>query len=124
MMAASRDRGSAGGEVEPATHEWTFLSNYAHVLVCLARDPDARLRDIAEEVGITERAVHRLVSELEHAGVIHRTREGRRNHYEIDTAVSLRHPMEADKTVGDLLAALLERKAANALGLPRRRSRP
>jgi len=100
---------------------WSFLSNYAHVLVCIARDPDATLRVMADKVGVTERAVCRIVTELETAGVITRLREGRRNHYEIDPAVAMRHPLEADKTVGDLLNALLTRKEAASLGL---RSRP
>ena len=62
----------------PARH-WTFLSNHAHVLVCLAQDPDARLRDVALSVGITERAVQKIVSDLAAAGVIERERAGRRN---------------------------------------------
>ncbi len=96
---------------------WTFLSNHAHVLVCLAKDPMSRLRDIAESVGITERGVFRVVSELEEGGVIHRIKEGRRNRYEIDTSRHLRHPLEADRTVGGLLSLLLERPEAEALGL-------
>ena len=103
------------------SHVWTFMSNYAHVLVCVARNPDITLREIAERVGVTERAAYRLVAELEGAGVITRYREGRRNHYEVETATSLRHPLEADKTVGDLLEALLTRSEAAALGL---RARP
>lgn len=82
---------------------WTFLSNSAHVLLLLAKDPDARLRDVAEEVGITERAVHRLLSEMEEAGIITRQREGRRNHYTIERNLQLRHPIEAHRTVGDLI---------------------
>lgn len=104
---------------------WTFLSNHAHVLVCLARDPDARLRDISEQVGITERAVHRIITELEDGGVITRQREGRRNHYEIDLGASMRHPMESARTVGSLLATLLEPAEARRLGLrpvPRRKA--
>lgn len=96
---------------------WTFLSNHAHVLLCLARDPDARLRDIAEQVGITERAVHRIITELEDGGVITRHREGRRNHYEIDPSASMRHPMEAERTVGSLLVTLLDPAEARRLGL-------
>ena len=121
MMAASSD-----ARVRPppeAAHAWTFLSNYAHVLVCLARDPDMTLREIAEQVGITERAVHRLICELEAVGVITRFREGRRNHYEIDVSQPLRHPLEEDKTVGDLLAALLAPAEARALGLRARSTR-
>ncbi|MEX1364061.1 MAG: winged helix-turn-helix domain-containing protein [Nannocystaceae bacterium] len=98
-------------------HGWTFLSNHAHVLVCLARDADARLRDVADLVGITERAVHRIITELEEAGVITRQREGRRNHYEINSSASLRHPMESDRTVGSLLSTLLEPAEARRLGL-------
>lgn len=88
---------------------WTFLSNYAHVLVCLARDPDVTLREIAEQVHVTERAVHRIVGDLTCAGVITKEREGRRNHYEVCLDVPLRHPVEQGKTVGDLLSALLTR---------------
>ena len=105
---------------------WTFLSNHTHVLFCVARDSDVRVRDVALEVGITERAVHRIVTELEDAGVITRQREGRRNHYEIDPTASMRHPMEAERTVGNLLAILLEPAEARRLGLrppPRSRSR-
>jgi predicted transcriptional regulator len=68
---------------------WTFLSNHAHVLVCLARDPDARMREVAARVGITERAVQRIIGQLESLGVIAKIREGRRNHYEIDFGISL-----------------------------------
>lgn len=96
---------------------WTFLSNHAHVLVCLARDSDARLRDVASLVGITERAVHRIVTELEEGGVITRTRAGRRNHYEIQPSAALRHPMESHRTVGGLLIMLLEPAEARRLGL-------
>lgn len=106
---------------------WTFLSNHAHVLVCLARDPDMRLRDVADLVGLTERGVHRIVTELEDAGVVRRIREGRRNHYEIDPDVALRHPLESARSVGSLLQSLLEPDEARRLGLggarPRRRRR-
>ena len=121
-MAASRDRiASARSAGDGDEHVWTFLSNYAHVLVCIARDPDSTLREIADQVGVTERAVHRIVSELTSSGVISKEREGRRNHYDIELATPMRHPLESDKTVGDLLAALLTKKEASALGL---RSRP
>jgi predicted transcriptional regulator len=82
---------------------WTFLTNHAHVLVCLSRDPDLRLRDIAATVGITERAVHRIISELVEAGYLEVTREGRRNHYRVVPAGPMRHPVEAGTTVADLL---------------------
>jgi DNA-binding Lrp family transcriptional regulator len=92
----------------PSRH-WTFLSNHAHVLVCLALDPDARLRDVALSVGITERAVQKIVSDLEDAGVIVRERSGRRNSYRLDLDVPLRHALESHKTVGTLLSLVLDR---------------
>lgn len=83
--------------------DWTFLSNYGHVLFCLAMDSTARLRDIAGQVGITERAVQRIVADLVQGGFITRIREGRRNRYELHTQQHLRHPLEAQHTVGDLI---------------------
>lgn len=100
---------------------WTFMSNHAHVLVCLARDPDVRLRDVAEMVGITERSVVKIVNELEHGGFVTRMRVGRRNHYEIDLDAQLRHPVEATRTVGSLLEMLLDPKSRRAIGLNKRR---
>lgn len=86
---------------------WTFLSNHAHVLVCLAADPNTRVRDIAAEVGITERRVNGILADLEEAGIITVYKTGRRNSYEIDRKARLRHPLEAHKTVGDLLKGVL-----------------
>lgn len=86
---------------------WTFLSNHAHVLVCLAADPNTRVRDIAAEVGITERRVNGILADLEEAGIITVYKSGRRNSYEIDRKARLRHPLEAHKTVGDLLKGVL-----------------
>jgi DNA-binding Lrp family transcriptional regulator len=88
---------------------WTFLSNHAHVLVCLALDPDARLRDVAASVGITERAVQKIVTDLEQAGIIVRERAGRRNRYRLYLEVPLRHPLESHRTVGVLLSLVLDR---------------
>ncbi len=82
---------------------WTFLTNHAHVLICLHEDPHIRVRDIAERVGITQRAVQRIVTELEDGGVITRQREGRRNVYTVNHNRPLRHPVEAHRTVGDLI---------------------
>jgi DNA-binding MarR family transcriptional regulator len=90
-----------------ASASWNFFSNYAHVLVCLAENPDARLRDVAERVDITERTAHRLVTHLEEAGILMRLKEGRRNSYVIDTDARLRHPIESHCTVGELLATIL-----------------
>ncbi len=86
--------------------EWTFLTNHAHVLLCIARDPQARLRDVAAQVGITERAAQRIVAELGEAGYLTVTRDGRRNRYEVHPEVPLRHPVERDHAVGEILAVL------------------
>jgi len=89
-------------------HSWTFFSNYAHVLVCLAEDHSARLRDVAVRVGITERAVQRIIGQLEDGKVLSKVRDGRRNHYRIDMDCPLRHPLESHKTVGSLLEMVLD----------------
>ncbi|MFT5434381.1 MAG: putative transcriptional regulator [Myxococcota bacterium] len=83
---------------------WTFLSNHAHVVICLARRPDAVLREVAAEIGITERAVHNIVSDLEDSGALTRRRDGRRNKYTIHPDRPLRHPVESHCTVGELIA--------------------
>lgn len=90
-----------------ASANWNFFSNYAHVLVCLAENPDARLRDVAERVDITERTAFRLVTQLEEGGILMRVKEGRRNSYIIDTDKRLRHRIESHCTVGELLATIL-----------------
>ncbi len=82
---------------------WTFLTNHSHVLICLARQPHARLRDVSDQVGITERSVQGIVSDLESGGMITRKREGRRNRYTLHPDAPLRHRVEADCTVSDLL---------------------
>ncbi len=82
---------------------WTFLTNHSHVLVCLAAEPTTRLRDVAERVGITERAVQRIVSDLEDAGYLTRSKDGRRNSYEIHPDKTLRHSIENHCTVRELL---------------------
>lgn len=107
----------ASAEKQSARKPWTLLSNHAHVLLCLAKNPAARLRDIAAAVGITERGVFRVLSELEEGGVVTRSRQGRRNRYELDLSAHLRHPLEADCTVGELLELLLKPAEAEALGL-------
>ncbi len=83
--------------------EWTFLTNHAHVLLCLARGAAMRMRDIAAEVGITERAVQRIISELEGAGYVERVRKGRRNAYRVHGALPLRHPIEKHRPIRDLI---------------------
>jgi|JI10StandDraft_1071094.scaffolds.fasta_scaffold306086_2 DNA-binding MarR family transcriptional regulator len=89
-----------------APARWTFLSNHAHVLLCVARNPDARVRDIADQVGITDRAVQRILTELEDGEVLLRERRGRRTHYAISSGAHLRHPLEAHRRVLDLVALI------------------
>jgi DNA-binding transcriptional ArsR family regulator len=89
--------------IDPNAPAWTFLSNHGHILVCIARDPNIRVREIAQAVGITERAVQRILGELEDGGVISRQREGRRTHYAIHGDLPLRHPVEAEHSVDELL---------------------
>lgn len=90
--------------------EWTFLTNHAHVMVCLRRDPQARIRDVAAAVGITERAAQRIVSELEEAGYLTRIREGRRNRYSLHPSLPLRHPLEGHHSLAELLEMLAAEK--------------
>ena len=94
---------------------WSFFSNHAYVLVCLAANPHARLRDVANQVDITERTVLRLVTELEAADVLERVKAGRRNHYIINRHAQLQHTLDSHWTVGDLLTAV-----AGKLSLPTR----
>jgi hypothetical protein len=84
--------------------DWTFFSNYGHVLVCLARNREARLRDVAAEVGITERAVQTIVREMQDAGFITVSKQGRCNRYRINRRKSLRHALESHCSVGKLLS--------------------
>jgi DNA-binding Lrp family transcriptional regulator len=84
--------------------KWTFLTNHGHVLLCLAQAAGLRLRDVADQVGVTERAVQRIVADLEDGGYLRRRRLGRQNVYEIDAAQPLRHPVEAHHSVGALIA--------------------
>lgn len=93
---------------QAATAAWTFLTNHAHVLLLIARDPEIRLRDVAEQVGITERAVQRIIADLEAGRYIERERWGRRNRYHVDPKLPLRHPVEAHRTVGALMGLILD----------------
>ena len=92
-------------------HLWRFLTNHAHVMECIASDPTARLRDIAATVGITERAAAQIVNDLEEAGYLTKTRDGRRNTYEIHGELPLRHPQHRHHTVGDLIRFLTPPRA-------------
>ncbi len=85
---------------------WTFLTNHGHALIYVAQHPDARIRDVAEAVGITERAAQRIVADLVDAGYLARRREGRRNNYSLDLTRPLRHPLESGHPVQALVDAL------------------
>ena len=85
---------------------WRFLSNHTQVLLCLHRDPNARFRDIAESVGITERAAQRIVADLIESGYVECERAGRRNHYSINTNIAMRHPAQRGHEIGELLGLL------------------
>ncbi len=99
---------------QPTAGTWTFLTNHAHVLLVVRRDPHARLRDIADAVGITERAVQTIVGDLEGAGYVVRERVGRRNRYTVVQDGHFRHPLEEQVRVGDFLA--LVQDGAGTLG--------
>ena len=99
---------------EKTSKPWRFVTNHTQVLLCIARDPDARLRDIAETVGITERAVQRIVSDLVESGFVKRERQGRRSTYTLDREVKMRHPSQFDHEIGELLDLLALEKSADA----------
>ena len=98
---------------KPASNEtsqtWTFLSNHAHVLVCVAKNPDVRLSEVAALVGIRERTVHRIVHELIDSGYISVTKDGRNNVYSVDLDKPLRHPLEAAHNIQAIIAPLLKK---------------
>jgi DNA-binding IclR family transcriptional regulator len=85
---------------------WSFLTNHAQVLICIAQDPGMRLREIGDAVGITERAAHRIVVELAAAGYISRKRNGRRSQYTIQSHLPLPDPLAREQRIGDLLVVL------------------
>jgi hypothetical protein len=97
--ANGRDRKSG---LDHSKH-WTFLTNHAHVLILLHGEPELVLREVAARVGITERAVQRIVQDLEEEGFLRRHKIGRRNQYEVLARHSLRHPIESHRKIGDLL---------------------
>lgn len=110
-------------ETESIVGDWKFITNHAQVLLCVAHDPEIRLREIAEACGITERAAHRIIADLEEAGYISRERMGRRNHYEFHPEVAMRHPrlghaLLRDIRMGDLVAPLMAPPSSN--GAPAR----
>lgn len=100
--------GSLSTGEKPAAQKstWTFLSNHAHVLLLLARDPESVMRDIASQVGITERAVQRIIADLEQEGYISKEKDGRRNRYTVDQSRPLRHPIESHRSVASIITLI------------------
>lgn len=94
-----------GGE---SKSNWTFLSNHAHVLICIAKNPNSRIRDLASQINITERAVQLIIQDLEKEGYLRHVREGRRNHYTVQMKKPLRHPVEKHCDVAELVAMILK----------------
>lgn len=101
-------RGQSHAQAAPVAPGWTFLSNHAHVLLCLAQQADPTVREVAARVGVTERAVHKILGELEEGGYLSRQRDGRRNTYVVHGKLALRHPIESHHTIDDLIAAILK----------------
>ena len=94
-------------------HAWRFVTNHAHVLEAIANDPTIRLRDIATDIGITERTAAQIVNDLEEAGYLTKSRDGRRNRYEVHRELPLRHPRHRHHTVGELIDFLEAPPASN-----------
>lgn len=101
----------ANSKSDTSSASWTFLTNHAHVLLCLVEQPAARMREVAVRVGITERAVQRIVAELEEAGYLSRMREGRANRYLVHDDLLLRHPVESHCTIAELIGMVTGRRA-------------
>jgi len=108
-QSASTSRKSVVAEIQSSTSQtasarWTFLTNHSHVLILLSQNSAMVLREVALRVGITERAVQRIIAELEEAGILERERIGRQNTYRINSKQHLRHPIESHRTIADLLS--------------------
>jgi len=106
MNVDSRILKQVANRASDAPPRWDFLTNHAHVLLCVSQDAGIRLRDIAASVGITERSAHKVLSELVDEGYVLRERQGRRNHYKTKPELPLRHPLVQERMVGELLAVL------------------
>jgi DNA-binding Lrp family transcriptional regulator len=114
MNQFSRDQQQ---DTSPTAPRWDFLTNHAHVLMCVAHDPGIRLRDIAAAVGITERAAHRILSQLVEEGYVLRERQGRRNRYEVVAGLPMRHPLVQGREVGELLEILIRSTTGEPAGM-------
>ena len=105
-MANGRATGLSSRQAPAATRGWTFLTNHAHVLLCLATGEALTARELGARIGITERAVQVILADLTDSGYLNKKKEGRRNTYTVNRRGRLRHPLEAHHTVGDLISAL------------------
>ncbi|MCO4239595.1 helix-turn-helix transcriptional regulator [Pseudarthrobacter raffinosi] len=113
MATKDFDSGTPAGAA--AETQWTFLTNHAHVLLTIARDPQIRMRDVATRVGVTERAAQKITADLVEAGYITRTRNGRRNSYTVATGRPFRHPVDAGHELDELLAVLVPEPTSRTL---------
>ena len=95
---------------QPERIRWTFLTNHAHVLILLSQDSSLVLREVALRIGITERAVQRIIADLEQDGFIERQKVGRKNQYRILTKLPLRHPIESHRSIGDLIELIITKR--------------
>jgi len=123
---AARGRAPLASPAPERLPPWTFLTNHAHVLLCITRQPDIRLAEIARAVGIGERAVHRIVQDLVDAGYVARRKVGRRNEYEVHLDRPLRHPLEAAHRIEEIfdpLASEPQPSSASRVNRPGARSR-
>jgi predicted DNA-binding transcriptional regulator len=93
-------------KLAPEKNRWTFFTNHAHVLILLSQEPSLVLREVALKIGITERAVQRIIADLEQDGFIEREKVGRKNQYQILLKRPLRHPVEAHRSIGDVIAMI------------------
>ena len=106
MKGAEKRRAAAQPDVEVANRTWTFLTNHGHVLLCVSSGEPLTARELALRIGITERSVQAILTDLTDAGYLMKSKVGRRNTYKINPKGRLRHPVEASHTVGELIAAL------------------
>lgn len=102
----NKKRVMSSNKPDSPSSQWTFLTNHFHIIVSLAREPYSRIRDLSDEVGITQRAVQRILAELVEGKVLKVRKEGRRNHYTINRKKRLRHPLEKKHNLGELLDLL------------------
>lgn len=103
--------------------DWSFLTNHARALLCIAHDPGIRLRDIATALGITERSVYGIVTELAAAGYVVKEKDGRRNRYQVQAHLPLPEPMSGERTIGEVLGLLVDASTQRRSRRPRAPSR-